>query len=220
VRIAIQATAAALAFALPAAAQTPWASERLADVEFRVRLIQDPKAIAAIVGDELDGEFVLVEIEAKSFYDTKLAFDRDDFLLRSRANNEKSPAQSPSRIAGSAVYSMETQKARGGGVFRQSQDAIIVPGAGTGGQPRRIDPGLGTIGGSVGQSGETTVRAGESGDDGSLKGRLEKLEFPLAESDRDRRGYLYFQIAPKHKLKHIVFYYDGKHGRFQTQFEK
>ena len=207
--------------ATPLAAQTPWVTTRLEDIEVKARLIQDPDQIEALVGDPLDKEFMLVEIEIKPYYGATLELERTDFTLRSRADNESSHAQSPARIAGSAVFSLEQKRAGGGGVFSQSQDSVIVGGApGTGSQPRRVDGVSPGIGGSLGSGTEVTVRQTASKEPVTLEERLTQLELPLRPTDQDIRGYLYFQVNPKNKLKRIIFYYDGVYGEFQHQFEK
>ena len=137
------------------AAQTQWATERLPDVEFRVRLIQEPEQIQAIVGDELDKEFMLVELEVKPLYGSKIHFSREDFLLRTRADNDHSNAQSPSRIAGKGVYSVEQRRTSGGGVFGQSNDPLIIGGApGTGSRPNRVGGPPTTVGNARGGTSE------------------------------------------------------------------
>ena len=214
--------AAILAFAgTPLLAQTQWVTTRLEDVEFRARLIQDVDQIEQLLGDRLDGEFMLVEIEIKPYYGTKLQLERTDFTLRSRADNESSTAQSPSRIAGSAVFSLEQKSTGGGGIFSQDNDPLIIGGApGTGSTPHRIDRVPNTIGGGGGGGTEISIQRTESTQPESLEGRLDRLELPFEETDQDIRGYLYFQVSPKNKLKRIVFYYDGVYGEFQHQFEK
>ncbi|MCB1020284.1 MAG: hypothetical protein KDC27_10165 [Acidobacteria bacterium] len=203
------------------AAQTQWATERLPDVEFRVRLIQEPEQIQAIVGDELDKEFMLVELEVKPLYGSKIHFSREDFLLRTRADNDHSNAQSPSRIAGKGVYSVEQRRTSGGGVFGQSNDPLIIGGApGTGSRPNRVGGPPTTVGNARGGTSEIIVQQTASEAPETLQDSLARLELPLAETDQDLHGYLYFQLDPKNKLKHIVFYYDGEYGEFQVKFEK
>lgn len=207
--------------AYPAAGQTEWVTSRLQDVEFKVRLIQEPEQIQAIVGDELDREFMLVELDVKPLYGSKIHFDRNEFLLRTRADNDHSNAQSPSRIAGAGVFSMEQKRTGGGGVFGQSNDPLIIGGApGTGSRPHRIDRVPNTVGSGTGGTSEISVRKTESEAPETLQDALERLELPLAETDEDLHGYLYFQLDPKNKLKHIVFYYDGDYGEFQVKFDK
>ena len=217
----LTATLALLLSATQLYSQTGWVVTRLDDVEFRARLIQDPGQIEALLGDPLDKEFMLVEIELKPYYGTKLELERTDFTLRSRADNESSSAQSPSRIAGSAVFSLEQKRTGGGNVFAQSQDPLIIGGApGTGSRPRRIDGVSPGIGGTTGGKTEVSLKPTASAQPESLEQRLARMELPLEPTDQDIRGYLYFQVDPKNKLKRIVFYYDGMHGEFQHQFEK
>ena len=210
-----------LAAASQASAQTQWVTARLQDVEFRARLIQEPEQIQAVLGDDLDKEFMLIELDVKPLYGSKIRFERNEFLLRSRADNEKSYAQSPSRIAGEGVFSMEQRRTGGGGVFGQSADPVIIGGTpGTGTRPRRIDGPATGIGSATGGTSEIVVKRTESEAPETLQDTLDRLELPLEETDQDLHGYLYFQVDPNNKLKHIVFYYDGVHGEFQVQFEK
>jgi hypothetical protein len=217
----IAAAALLLAAAPWAPAQTQWATARLQDVELRARLIQEPEQIQALLGNDLDKEFMLVELEVKPLYGSKIRFDRNEFLLRSRADNEKSYAQSPSRIAGEGVFSLEQRRTGGGGVFGQSADPVIIGGTpGTGTRPRRVDGPATGIGNASGGKSEIIVQRTESEAPETLQETLDRLELPLEETDQDLHGYLYFQVDPHNKLKRVVFYYDGVHGEFQVQFEK
>jgi hypothetical protein len=202
----------------PLSAQTEWQTIRLDEVEFTIRLIRDVKQIEAILGDPLDEEFILVEVKLRPFYNTRLELDRNDFLLRTRADNDSSAAQSPSRIAGSAVLALGEGSAVGGGVMAQESGPVFGGGLPGGGGPfGRSQPG------GVGNAGvalsENTVSAKEASVNESLMERLTRLELPLEKTSRDIAGYLYFQIDPKSKLKHLNFYYDGVHGKLQTQWK-
>lgn len=64
------------------------------------------------------------------------------------------------------------------------------------------------------------VPAADTELDESLHGRLQRLELPLDAGDKDVNGYLYFQIDPKNKRKHISLSYDGRYGEFRLSFEK
>lgn len=204
---------------LPAAlvAQTEWQTIRLDDVEFTVRLIRDVDQIKTLLGDPLDEEFILVELKLRPFYNTLMELDRNDFLLRTRADNDSSAAQSPSRIAGSAVLALGEGSAVGGGVTAQDRGPVFgggVPGGGPLG--RRQPSGIGNAGVALS---ENTVSAKEVEANESLIERLTRLELPLEKTSRDISGYLYFQIDPKSKLKHLHFYYEGAHGELQMQWK-
>jgi len=148
---------------------------------------------------------------------------RDDFLLRYYQNNERSVAESPDQMAGSAVLVLgKGVKSGGGNVFTQSDEPVIIGGApGTGTRPRRIDtPGGGIGGGSVGGTSTGTAEVKQDQVAATtLIERLQKLELPMGETRKTIRGYLYFQINPKYALKKLAFNYDGTAGECRVEFK-
>jgi hypothetical protein len=208
----------AACLAAPLAAETQWSHAKLPEAEFSARLVMDPERIEQLVGDQLDREFTLVEIKVQPLFEPIEPLQRTDFLLRCRYNNETSRAQSPDRIAGSSVLALEQKTKGGGGIFGQSRDAILTPGAG-GGQPRRIDDGAPSIGSGGSKESETSLRP-ELQEDDSLLGLLTRRELPLIKTDEPFEGYLYFQVSSKRKLKHYFLFYDGPLGEFEMSFEK
>jgi len=203
----------------PAESQTAWEPVATPDAELQFRLIQEPKQIEQILGDDLGGEFLLVEVEARPLFNTVLEFEREQFLMRCRYDNETSKAQSPARIAGGAVLSLD-RRSGSGGVFAQDQDPLIVGGGpGTTGRPRRVGGDGGAFGNAGVARGETEVRQKRTEAEPLLE-RLERSELPLREALDPINGYLYFQMNPKRKLKHYELSYDGKFGEFTIGFEK
>lgn len=203
--------------AAPLSAQTEWQTIRLDDVEVTVRLVRDVDQIEALLGDDLDKDFILAEIKLRPFYNTLMELDRNDFLLRTRSDNDSSVAQSPSRIAGSAVLALGEGSAVGGGVMGQQGGPVFgggIPGGGPIG--RRQPSGVGNAGVALS---ENTVSAKEAAGQEPLLEKLARLELPLEKTSRDITGYLYFQIDPKSKLKHLNFYYEGPHGKLQMQWK-
>jgi hypothetical protein len=206
------------------AAAPDWQKVKLKDVAFEFRLVQDMDEIERLLGDRLDEEFTLVEVRLRALYGTKVKLDREAFTLRSFRGNLRSTAQSPDRIAGSNVLTLQQGKA-GGGVFSESTSGIPVGGMpGQTGPPRRVGSQMPTsVGGvaggtpsSVGKEPQRTTPEQEL----SLHGRLERLELPLEAGDADVNGYLYFQVDPKQNRKHISLSYDGGYGEFRVSFEK
>ena len=107
------------------AAEPPkWVSAELNDVEFRARLVRDVNEIQSRLGDDLDQEFILVELHVRPLYNSEVILRRDDFLLRSFRNNDRSYAQSPDRIAGEAVLVLN-EGGGGGGVFAGQNETVI-----------------------------------------------------------------------------------------------
>jgi hypothetical protein len=203
-----------------------WRKADLKDVAFEFRLVQDVNEIERLLGDRLDEDFTLVEVRLRALYGTKVKLDRADFTLRSFRGNLQSEAQSPDRIAGTNVLSMQRGGAAGGGVFSESRAGIPVGGMpGTTGPPRRIGSQIpNTVGGPAGGSSAPSVESAPQmsvpQEDLSLHGRLERLELPLDAGDADVSGYLYFQVDPKQNLKHLSLSYDGRYGEFRVSFEK
>jgi len=216
-RLPLSLAAGLLLSLAPLVAQTEWQTVRLPDVEFTIRLINDADRIEALLGDRLDDEFILAEIKLRPFYNTRLEIDRNDFLLRTRADNDSSTAQSPSRIAGSSVLALGEGSSVGGGVMAQETGPVFgggIPGGGPFG--RRRPGGVGNAGAVLN---ENTVRSKEASGQEPLVERLAQLELPFEKTSRDVSGYLYFQIDPKSKLKHLNFYYEGEHGELHLQWK-
>ena len=198
-----------------------WYARTLPDAEFQARLVRDASQIESIAGDSFEGDVVLVEVKVRPLYGAKLDLRRDDFLLRARNNNDTSPAQTPDRIAGSAVLELGKEKSTSsGGLFADNPNSGVWGGApGTGTRPRRLPgpPGLG--GGAVQQEERRTVDQRSRGE-GSVVDHLHDIELPLEAADEPVSGYLYFEIASKTKRKHLELSYDGSLGEFLIEFKR
>ena len=160
-------------------------------------------------------------MDLKPLYGAKIELKRDDFLMRSYRNNDTSTAQSPDRIAGESELVLGKAETVTVGIFTQATSGIPVGGApGTGTRPRRIGGEETLTGGGV-QSAETPdVSQRDTGKEGDLLSRLQSGELPLGEVDDVVHGYLYFQLSPKEKPKHLTLNYDGPGGEFQIHFEQ
>jgi len=199
-----------------AASKAGWFEKKLRDAEFRVRPVLDADEIRSLLGTDLDKRFILVEVEVQPLYNSNIELDRDDFLVRSRKDNERSSAMSPSEMAGESVLVLGEGQTQSAGVFSDSRGPII-PGGPVGGRPRRIGGDGGSFGNSGSASGPSTVKA-ETRESASLLERLNELELPSGETRKAVRGYLYFQVSLKNKLKHLNLDYDGAAGEFQVEF--
>jgi hypothetical protein len=212
-----------LSFVLPLAAAEPpqWFNIKLRDMDVKARLVRERPAIAQLLGNDLDGDFILVEMNLTPLYGAKIELKRDDFLMRTYRNNDTSTAQSPDRIAGDSELVLGKAETVTVGIYSQSTSGIPVGGApGTGTRPRRIG-GEETLSGGGVQSKETPeVTQRDSGQEGGLRGRLQSNELPLGVVDDVVHGYLYFQLSPKEKPKDLTLNYDGPGGKFQIQFAK
>ncbi len=207
--------------AMLSAADPPrWFEAKLEDMEGKVRLVRDRDEMARLLGSDLDGEYILVELELRPLYGAKIELDRADFVLRSYRDNDSSVAQSPHQIAGEAVLVLGEGETTSVGIFSNSTHGIPVGGApGTGTRPRRIggdDPAVGN--GAQLESGGTISQGRDEAPTGLL-GRLAQSELPMGEMQDVIRGYLYFQISAKQKPKHLTLTYEGVAGEFKIWFK-
>ena len=204
--------------ALPANAE--WLSKRFDDAEISVRLIRDANDLKSLLGTDLEGDYVLAEIKVRPLYNSNVILTRDDFIMRSRRNNERSTSMSPEEIAGGSVLVLGSRRVSTGspGVYSQENDPVIVGGTpGTGTRPRTLGGQGQTFGSGTAGDQELTVNA-EQRETTSLLERLQQHELPIGETRETVRGYLYFQVPAKHKLKHYQFTYDGNAGEFSVGF--
>jgi hypothetical protein len=202
---------------LPGAEPTAWFTAELNDVVFKARLVRDVNEIQSRLGDDLEQEFILVELEVRPLYNAEVIIRRDDFLLRSYRNNERSSAQSPDRIAGEAVLVLGESGTASGGVFAQRNEPVLgtgVPGLGGVGGPG------GVFGGGGGGGGGLPTVTEEKRESSSLAGRLADIELPVGSTRETVRGFLFFQVNPKHKPKHLVLNYDGSAGECKIPFKR
>ncbi len=203
----------------PASGQ--WVTSRLDDAEISARIILDANEIKSLLGTDFDQEYLLLEMRVRPLYNSKVVLSRDDFIVRSRRNNERSTAMSPDEIAGTAVLVMGAGRtSKSGGIFSQEAEPVIIGGApGTGTRPRTLGGQGGAFGSGGGTSQEIKINA-EEREATSLLGRLQQLELPIGETRETVSGYLYFQVTARHKLKHYELTYDGNVGEFQLKFKE
>jgi hypothetical protein len=204
------------------AAKLPeWYARSLEDAEFQARLVRDVGEIERVTGDRFAGDVILVEIKVRPLYGSAVTLQRQDFLLRSRSNNDTSHAQSPDRIAGSAVLELGGKRTTSSpSVFADDTNSPVWGGApGTGTRPRRLGTPANTVGSGVAREQQQRLEPRTQGEDPVLE-RLHAIELPLETADNPVAGYLYFEIPAKNKRKHLELSYDGALGEFLIEFKK
>jgi hypothetical protein len=205
--------------ALPVGAE--WLRERFDDAVVSVRLVRSADDLRSLLGTDLEGDYILAEVIVEPLYNSKVMLTREDFLMRSRRNNERSLAMSPHEISGGSVLVMGSRRVSNGppGIFSQENDPVIVGGApGAETRPRTLG-GLGrSLGNPPGRSSQELSLNSEERTTTSLLERLEQHELPMGETGETIQGYLYFQIPFSYKLKHYQFTYDGSAGEFSRGF--
>ena len=100
------------------AAEPGWVHSKMDDAEFRARLVLDRNEIKSLLGNDLDGDYILVQLNIRPLYNYPLVLGRDDFTLRSRRDNERSKGMSPDEIAGESVLVLGGRRAGAGRCLR------------------------------------------------------------------------------------------------------
>ena len=189
---------------------------KTADVEITARLILGREEQIKAVDSDLGRQYVIVEMTVKP-RGYPLALSRDDFLLRSERDNERSTADSPDRVAGPGVLVLGSTGGAGP-IYSESRDPIYAggyPGTGTG-PPRRI-PGPST---SVGIGGDSkSTSASPSSRATPLLATLRGKELPIGETGKTVSGLLYFQVSPNQKTKNFHLHYKGAGGSCELRFK-
>ncbi len=211
----IAATLATAGVLLAAVEPPVWVTEKAADVTISARVILDKEAQVKAVGSDLNRQYVIVEVKLVPRGGFPVAMTREDFLLRSARDAEKSTAESPDRIAGAAVLVLgEGGQSRP--IYSESGDPVIVGGfPGTGGRPRR----LGSEDTIVNSGGPAEAKVAPSkAKDTPLLGTLHEKEVPLGEVRKPVTGFLYFPVDPKQKVKNFWLHYKGAGGTADLNF--
>jgi hypothetical protein len=180
------------------------------------RLYLDRAAVTEVVGAELDKGVVAVELTLTPRNGEKIQVSRDDFLLRSFKDGQKSGAFHPSQLAGNSVLRVSSRPGQGGDIAMEDRGPVW---GGIGGPPRRIpgqSPGIGNT--AVQEEAVAAVDDRESERENPTLAILKKKVLPEGEFDKPVSGQLYFLLEGKHKPKDITLDYKGPAGKISLEF--
>jgi hypothetical protein len=176
------------------------------DVEVSATVVLDREEIKQLVGSDLDGHYVLVNVTVTPKFGKEIDVRRGDFLLRTDKDGDRSAPYVGSQIAGKGAL-VVTQKygdgTSGGPQFGSPYD-VPYYGAGIGGGPTQI-----TVA-------EGKVNNGAKGDDPLVKTLDEKM-LQDKKTDAPVSGLLYFPME-KQKQKDLELYYNTPDGRLSIRF--
>jgi hypothetical protein len=209
-RIAV-ALAVAAAACLGADKKPPEGTVSNSAVEISAKLYTDKDDIKKILGSDLDGYFILVDVRVAPKSGSKLAVTRDDFVLRSDKDGQRASPFHPSQIAGSGVLVVKTTS--GGSTSAEKGGPVWGPPMG--GPPKRIGTGAPTIGNSPGGSQASSSSENTRGD--PLLSVLKEKVLAEKEITEPQSGLLYFLLEGKHKPKDLELMYKGPAGRLSLR---
>lgn len=184
-----------------------------AALEIYARLYAEKADIQRLLGNDLQGYFTVVEVRLTPKRADPLPVSREDFVLRSDKDGQRSGAFHPSQIAGGSVMVVSTK--RGGAIRSENRGTIWGPPMG--GPPVRMGTQGPTIGNTAGE-GSVEAATSRSGGDAGVLNTLTEKELPESEIRQASSGLLYFMLEGKHKVKDLELQYRGPAGKLSVRF--
>jgi hypothetical protein len=179
---------------------TPTNKTGNAMVELTATLYADKESIQQLLGSDLGGYYVVVEVRLTPKNDEKVKVYRDDFQLRTDRDGEKSKPFAPSQIAGrGALIVTPSSEGRGGGL-----------GIGLGG--------FGMGGGADTVTNSSKMDKGAKNKENPILGVLNEKVLPEKETDQPISGLLFFPMEPKQKIKDLELTYAGPGSKLMLRF--
>lgn len=204
-------------------------SARSAKVAIDAELYLDRTQVEQLIGNSMDGYLVVVKVRiASNRPNENIRLFRDDFVLVSSKDGQRSEPFSPEMLAGSSTMVVSEVVTSAGPVMGQNTGPVWggIPTGGpvpTGG-PRRVeDPNnTGTTMGSPTATATSLEQKVQDRKPGTKQvAWLETLkENVLKEGELTevREGLLYFPLDGKHKPKHISLLFNGVLPRMELSF--
>ncbi len=195
------------------------------NVDITANPLIDSAEINSAVGGDVPKGIIAIQVKIVPKGDYKMEVNKDDFVLLSHRDGQRSGPYSPSQIAGSTVMVVKTGPGgQGGGLARQRTGPGWGGIPGTGGRPRQIeDPTMSNTGVGTMPDASTKTTAEVKEDAGKpanpLLKMLETKMLPDVSTNEPVSGLLYFPIEGKLKTKDLELIYKGPAGRLYIDFK-
>jgi hypothetical protein len=172
-----------------------------------------PDDVKELVGNDLEGHFVIADVKVEPKYGKEVTIARDDFLLRDLETVEKSTPFAPSQIAGRA--SLVIKRAGDDADKKSASHKPTFSGIGFPG-------GASSSPGNDPDNGSNRTAKMQNADepkDAALETLLSDKQLAEKVSDKPVSGLLYFAFE-KVKLKDMQLDYGGKTNRIVMRFKE
>jgi hypothetical protein len=190
------------------------------DIIIQATLYADKERVKELLGSDLDGHYIVADVKIEPKYGKEVAIYRDEFLLRTDKDGEKTTPFEPSQIAGQGVLVVRRTPG-GGGVMGEAGGPVWGGAPGTMGGPMRLPGSGGTIGsgGSADAGGaDARVDTGAKEKENPLLKVLREKVLKDAKTDQPVSGLLYFPLG-KQKVKDLEMTYGGRENRITMRFK-
>lgn len=187
-------------------------------------LFKDYDDVKNLLGFEIEKGVVVFEVKLTPKGDEPYPVWRDDFLIRSDKDGQRSEPYDPGQIASDTVITLVYVEDGGGGVANEQQGPTWdgIPGQEPGRSPTQM-PGSGP--GTFGNTQSMERISGANVEKDSTKANnpeLEILRDRVLREDKITKpssGWLYYPLEGKHKTKQIWLHYVGDGGKIDLQFK-
>lgn len=200
-----------LALLLPGAAKKTLGSARgeNEDLILTVTIYTDAAAVKEALGDDLGGHYIVAQVKVEPRYTKEIVIDRDDFLLRTDKDGDRTRPMAPSQIAGrGGLVLTRTQGPGGDGAERSRGWSMGGMGVGGGGMGAGANPDAGSV--------KATMENGDK--ENPLKKVLDAKVLPEKKIEEATTGFLFFPMENQ-KMKDLELVYGGKENQIRMRFK-
>ena len=184
-------------------------------LEITATPLADREAVRQVLGSDLGGHYIVLEVRVAPRDGQKITISRDDFLLKTNKDGERTTPFAPSQIAGKGALVISPGGDSGGGTMA----GTMGPSWGDGPYGSPLGGGGIGVGGSD-ASGTVTAKM-HSGAKDKVDPMLEVLKqkiLPEKETDAPVSGLLYFPME-KQKIKDLELIYTTPSGKLLLRFK-
>jgi hypothetical protein len=210
---------AALALAASKPKEPPVSHGENESLRLSATLYADRDAVKELIGDDLGGHYVVVAVKVEPKYGKEVMVSRDDFILRTSKDGERTTPFAPSQIAGRGAL-VVSSTGSGRAAMGDGNGPVWGGIPGTGGRPSRLPGSGGSIGaGGSGEEGaRATVQSGAREKDNPLLQVLKEKVLAEKKTAAPLSGLLYFPME-KQKPKDLDLTYATPEGKLNLKFK-
>ncbi len=178
-----------------------------------------PEAVKEVLGSDLDGHYIVVQIEVTPRFGKEVAVNRDDFILKTDKDGERSGPFAPSQIAGRGAMVVRQTGGAGATPTHDNNGPIVGGYPGSAGPPTRIG------GNGVGSAGEpdaseAKIRTGAHEKENPMLAVLKQKELPETKTDKPVSGLLYFPMEKQKVEDDLELRYDLTGDKITMRFKQ
>jgi len=181
-------------------------------------LYSSPEAVKQILGSDLGGHYIVVALQVTPRFGKEVVVSRDDFVLKTDKDGEKTAPFAPSEIAGRGALVISQVASGPQYPVPGSDNGPIWGGPVAGGVPPPLRPR--EIGaGSQAEGADAKAHSGVTQKENPLEKTLKQKELPETKTDQPVSGLLYFPLE-KQKVKDLELRYNPSDDKIVMRFHK